>query len=213
MAGKKYKRKRDYAGVGRRVDIAVKALKIAQGVKKLLNVEYHSVITDLVADPNSTGTVTGLTSVAQGDDFTQRQGRKIKAVSMKIKGNIALHGSATDSVYRLLIVRDNNGSTTQPSIGLLFTDVATFLNNKNKLGDPQTNSRFTILSDTWYTMHTNDVEQIKIDIYLKLTHHIYFSGTGATDEGKGHIYAFQASNEATNDPVVNCDVMFKWIDN
>ncbi len=46
-----------------------------------------------------------------------------------------------------------------------------------------------------------------------LDHHIFYTGTAATDEGKGNLYLFIASSEATNDPGVSVDCMVKYIDN
>ncbi len=192
---------------------AAKALSIAYGVKKLLNIEYKSLVTTLAVDPGAAGAVTNIIPVAIGDDFDDRDGRKIKLVSIKIKGQVTMNASASDSLYRLLIVRDNNGSTTQPAITDLFTSVAIFHQNNNKLGDPQSNSRFSVLSDTWYTLNASNGTKREINIYIPISSHVFFSGSGATDEGKGAIYAFQASNEGTNDPVCNVDCMVKWIDN
>ncbi len=194
--------------------LANKALDVAVMVKALVNVEYKSFTIALVTDPNSTGVVTHLTAIAQGSDFSNRIGRKIKLLSLSIRGNIAINGSATNSIYRLLILRDNSGTTTPPTIANLFTDTATFLNNKNKIGDPQSNSRFTVLSDTWYTINIgNENTRKKIQIYKKVNFHVNYSGTAATDEGKGCVYALQASSEASLDPIVTADVMIKYIDN
>lgn len=193
--------------------VARRALKIALQVKKLVNVETKSFQQDLFASPSSSGTVTHLLALAQGDDFNNRQGRSVKLQSIRIKGNVQMHASATDSTYRLMIVRDNNGSTTQPAITDLFVDVTAFQNNENKLGDPQSNSRFTVLFDRYYIMTTAFSERHSINKYIKIRSHVLFSGTANTDEGKGAIYAFQASNEATNDPVVNANSMIKFIDN
>ncbi len=217
MPNQRNNRRRPRRGVNyrRHLGIAAKALQVAYGVKRLLNVEYKSIIKDLDGAPNSTGSVTNLTSIGQGDTASSRDGNKIRAVSLKIKGNIAINGSANSSIYRLVILRDNNGSTTPPTIASLYTDASTFFNNKNKLGDPQTNSRFTILSDTWYKLNLTEgsATALPIDIYIKMNHHVFFTGAAGTDEGKGHIYALQASNEAANDPIVIADAMFKWIDN
>jgi len=198
---------------GSALNTAHKALKIALTVKKLINVEYKSFKQDWQVDPNTTGLVTNLMGIAQGLDFDQREGRKIKLVAITIKGNVQLHASATDSTYRFTVVRDNLGKTAVPIIADLFESVQDHISNKNKRGDPQSNARFTVLADKFYIMNTNNVERHQISLYIKIASHITYTGTSATDEGKGNLYVMQSSNEGTNDPVVAIDSMIKYIDN
>ncbi len=175
--------------------------------------EFRTISTNLTADPNSTGAVLALTAIAQGDDIANRQGNKIRAKHLSVRGHIQINGSATTSHGRMLIIRDNNGSTAQPAITDLFLDASTMRVGKNKLGDPQSNSRFTILWDYTYTIDAINKNQVFFKYSMELDHHIYFTDTAATDEGKGHLYLFTASNEATNDPVVSANCMIKFIDN
>ncbi len=198
---------------GSYLNTASKALAVAYAVKKLINVEYRTITTAFTADPNSSGAVVNLTAIAQGDDIANRQGNKIRAKYIKCKGTIVINASATTSVLRMMIVRDNNGSTTIPAITSLFTDVTTFFNNNNKLGDPQTNSRFTIMFDRFVQLDAVNKSQAVVNWSRTLDHHIFYTGTAATNEGKGNMYLFIASNEATNDPVVTVDAMVKFIDN
>ncbi len=194
--------------------VAKKALDVALTVQALVNVEYKSHKTTLQTDPNTSGNVAQLTGIAEGIGFNQRIGRSIKSVSLSIKGIISINGSATSTNYRLLIVRDNSGTTTVPAITDLFDSVAVFILNKNKLGDSQSNARFTVLSDTFYHLDIqNENSTIAIKIWKKLNFHVRFSGAAASDEGKGAIYAFQASSEASLDPIVSVDTMYKYIDN
>ncbi len=195
------------------LDTASKALAVAYAVKKLVNVEYKTISTDFTIDPNSTGSVVNLTAIAQGDDIANRQGNKIRVKHISVSGKVAVNSAATASQVRIMIVRDNNGSTTQPAITDLFTDVATFRFNKNKLGDPQSNSRFSILMDRFFEVDSIRASDLSLRWSSSLDHHIFYTGVGATDEGKGNIYLFIASNEATNDPDVRMDAMIKFIDN
>ncbi len=207
-----YKSRRRGGGTGY-LDTAAKALAVAYAVRKLINVEYKTITTAFTADPNTTGAVVNLTAIAQGDTIANRQGNKIRAKYISVSGNVQINASATSSHVRMTIVRDNNGSTTQPAIGDLFPDVATFFANKNKTGDPQSNSRFSVLYDEFIMMDVVNIEQVAVRWTSSLDHHIFYTGAAATDEGKGNIYLFIASNEATNDPVVRVDAMVKFIDN
>ncbi len=191
---------------------AAKALSMAYALKKLINVEYHSITTAWTTDPNTSGSVVNLTAIAQGDDIANRQGRKIKLFSIRSQGSVRVNASSTRSHGRSMIVRDNLGSTTQPAITDMFSSVALFLAGCPRKDDPQTNSRFTVILDYRYILEQE--QSFKwVNHYHKIGSHVTYTGTGATDEGKGNIYLFIASNEATNDPVQSVNTVVKYIDN
>ncbi len=195
------------------LNTASKALAVALQVKRLVNPEYKTLNTNLAGDPNTTGIVVSLCGIAQGDDISNRTGSKIRAKYLRARGKVVINASATASSLRIMIVRDNLGTTTAPGIDDLFASVTDFHNNKNKDGDPQSNARFSILWDKFILLDAVFKSQVAFDYNMSLDHHISFTGTSATDEGKGCIYALMASSEATNDPVVTADVMIKWLDN
>ncbi len=192
---------------------ASRALAVAYGVKKLLNIEYKSIRVTLPTAPTNTPVITPVSAPAQGDDFDDRQGRKIKLFSYRLKGRVTVNASATGSFYRVVILRDNNGSTTRPVITDVYPDAAAFNGGIMPLDDPQTNARFSILSDNLYPLSISGVNIRPINIYKKLSSHVYFTGTGANDEGKGMLYMITSSNEATNTPSVLVDIVTKFIDN
>ncbi len=210
---RRYKPSRRVGRVGSALQTASQALTVAYGVKKLLNVEYKSHEVDIPTTISSTPNITNLSAIATGDDFNDRDGRKIKCVSLRYKGRISMHASANSSAVRMVIFRDNNGSTSIPGVTDLFASAATFLNNHNLLDDPQTNSRFSVLSDKIYLLSITGNQQAAYDIYVKLNSHMYFSGSAATDEGKGAIYLLFVSNEATNVPNTLGNSVLKFIDN
>ncbi len=210
--GKRRSARRIPVGPRGYLDTAAQALTVAYAVKRLINVEYHRISTSFPAAPNTTGSTTNLTAIAQGDDVSNRQGNKIRMKQLLLSGNVRLHASATDSNVRMVIVRDNNGSTTIPTITDLYGSAANFFQNLLKEGNPQQNSRFTVLWDK-YVFVNSDTPNKPVAYSMALDHHCFFSGTAATDEGKGALYLFQASNESTNDPVVNILAQTVWIDN
>lgn len=192
---------------------ASKALAIAYSVKKLINIEYKSFRTPWTVDPNTTGSTVNITALGQGDDYTNRQGRKIKLFSIRHQGSITLNSSATATSARFVVVRDNLGSTSQPTIANLFGSATNMLNNLSRLDDPQTNARFSILYDRWLFVNAGTAEAKKIDFYHKISSHVTYTGTASTDEGKGCIYVMSVSSESTNDPVVEVISTIKFIDN
>lgn len=190
--------------------VAQKALKVARKVQRELTPEVLNHRTIFQVDPNTTGSVVDMTSIAQGLDTSARVGRRIHAVSLVATGFCQIHASATHSTLRMTLVRDKSGTTTQPAIADLFQDVTEFRNLKPPLSRPQQRGRFQILADRKYLLDTNNKESYIVNIFKKLNFDVDFTGTAVTDEGKNHIYLFIASSEATNDPVVSviCDVRY-----
>ncbi len=196
------------------LDTATKALAVAYAVKKLINVEFFNFRTAFTSDPNTTGAVLNLTAIAQGDDDNDRQGNKIRAKYIEVAGNVRLNPTtATDTRVRMVIVRDNNGSTTQPAIADLWPSVNAFVDNGPPFKDPQSNSRFSILMDKYQNVNDISVRTKYVNWSSSLDHHIYFTGAAGTDEGKGHMYLFIASSEATNDPIVSITSVVRYLDN
>lgn len=192
---------------------AAKALSIAYGVKRLLNVEYKSKLSAPANTMTTTATITGLTLIAQGDDFGDRQGRKIRLVSLSVKGLVRADPTATQTRGRVMIIRDNNGSTIAPVIGDLFASQAAFYDGLHHLSDPQTNSRFSVLWDKQILLSDNFVDMVPLNYYKQIDSHCFFTGTGAADEGKGSLWIIVASNHATTVPIATFDVVVKFLDN
>ncbi len=208
------RRRTPYSRSGAYLNTASKALSVAYAVKKLINVEYKQLRTNFTADPNSTGSVIGLTAIPQGDADTTRDGNKIRAKHLMISGVALINASAAETRIRYVVVRDNNGTTTRPVLTDVFSSANVMFNNGIKLSDPQKNSRFTVLWDKVLILSsTGGKEQVPFSYSMTLDHHIYFTGSSATDEGKGHLYLLEVSSEAANDPVISAAAVVKFIDN
>lgn len=194
---------------------AAKALTMARGLKKLINVEYKSINNAVNTTPDSTGTVSTVTNLAQGDDTFNRDGNKIRLFSVKMAGQATIHASARATNLRLMLVQDRSGTTTIPAITDLFTSVAAFAAGQPNSGGPQVNSRFKVIFDKKIVLSDNGKQNQYFDVYRKLSGHTYFTGTAATDEGRNGLYLFTASNEAAagNEPAVSATIQLKWIDN
>ncbi len=174
------------------------------------NLEQNVHATAFTVDPNSSGAVVNLTAVLQGIDSNDRIGDSLNPSHIECRGIITLHASASDSRVRMMIVRDNFGTTTQPAITDMFTSVTQFAANKVSFGDVQSRARFTVIWDRYVLLDagahglTNTVVMKK-----KLAKKpILYTGIQTTDEGQNNLYLFIASNEATNDPVVNIQSNF-----
>lgn len=191
--------------------VASKALALAQQNKKAIQTEIFSLSTAMTVDPNSTGTVQNLSAVGQALTAAGRTGLSIRAFSLRMKGSVQLHSSATASRVRVVVAYDRSGTTAAPAITDLFTDAGEMADNLLTIGSPQVSSRFQVISDKLYIVVTNR-PIVSFDIYKKLNKAIHFSGAGSTDEGRNNLWLFMASNEATNDPVFTGEARFKYMD-
>ena len=92
---KRNARKRRY-NVGSALSTASKALTVAYGIKKLLNVErkYHDDSVD-GGSANSTMVINTLTTIPQGDTANTRDGYSLKLQNLAWRLFIKQHASAT----------------------------------------------------------------------------------------------------------------------
>ncbi len=175
--------------------------------------EFRQVSTNFPVDPNTTGAVQHLTAIAQGDDTNDRQGNQVQLRRLVVRGNVVRNvGTSLPSHLRMMIVRDNLGTTTAPGIAAMFSTVATFIANRSSLGDSQTEARFTVLFDKFIAFALGGVETVGFSIDKKLNSLCLFSGPAASDEGKGALYLFIASDQAALDPVVEVDARIYYTD-
>ncbi len=192
---------------------AAKALAMVRSLKKLINVEYKSFQVDLETGPNTTPVFLNLTAIAVGDDFDDRDGRKIKCFSIQLKGVCIMHETATTTLTRIYVFIDHANTGTAPVITDLFTSALAFNAGQMGKSTPQSNSRFTCLKDQIIMQSDSGVKMNRMNFYKRLNHHIQFTGVAATDEGLGTIWCITSSDEATNVPTLEVKSTFKWIDN
>ncbi len=73
---------------------------------KRLKVEFKNQV-DVMT---SVGALNELTTVAEGDDFNERQGDIINAMSLKVQWTVSPNATPTAGVYRIMIVRARIGA-------------------------------------------------------------------------------------------------------
>lgn len=160
-----------------------------------------------VAD--TTGTVTLLNGIAQGDDNTNREGRQVTVTSVSIKGMLTPVDKTTGACYcRLIVVWDsaNNGGAAPAITDLLVAANSVSHNNLNN------RMRFKVLMDEQYCVGGNQDTTTQayaqsptvftINRYMKLPPGCVttFSGTGATSASiqSGAIWMFTIGNQAAD---------------
>lgn len=155
----------------------------------------------------STGTLVLLNGAAQGTDFTNRIGRKIKMTSLFIRAFIYPEDDITlESLLRVSIVYDSDANGAAPAITDILKSASPIalmnLNNRD---------RFEVLMDKQYMIGktnntatqalTNGNNLFDFKEYITLDHDTIFGGTGATiaDIKTGSIYLMMISSTAGTD--------------
>lgn len=136
---------------------------------------------------DTTGTVTALNLIAEGNDNTNRLGRKAFMRSVSVKGFTSLqssNGFLPAQQSRALLVWDNATAGALPAITDILTSVSS-----SAFVNPNNVARFTILHDQAYTMgvYCTTATQAAVDkcsqpvnITLKVNSPTQYLGTGAT---------------------------------
>ncbi len=192
---------------------ADEALRLARSNKA--RVENKGLSVGMPTTPDSTGAVTLLTAMIGGLDSINRIGRKIFIKSVRMRGHWVRNAVANNTGLRLVIIRDNLGNTTRPTITEVYGTVANFVANFNTVPRSQQNIRFTVLADLWLILNEEVVDISNMgevpDTYRDVKSACYFNGTAATDEGKGALYLFTAST-GSSDPTLTGQVILQWSD-
>lgn len=207
------RRGRRQSAATRYMGYAQKALRVAQFVKSVVNVEYKFIDVSAGVSCSSTGAVALLTGIAVGTTQITRNGNSILTKSLYSQVLLtAAAGATTATMVRYILFRDKQDSSSVPGVTevLQSASVIAPLNRNN--GD-----RFMILCDKRITVPTvgNDTSSKVMKCYKKLHFHTKFLGDTAaqSDVGENHIYVLCVSDQASNNPAVNHQVRIKFIDN
>jgi len=156
-------------------------------------------------------TVEQITNIAQGDDFNNRDGRKIKLKSLTLR--FTLGGSQG---HRLVVVHDSSPNGILPTWQEVF-DLSVVTDLTYVPVNPKTGGRFTILRDYIAPNGTNqsgDSSVVLMDrIYINLDKipTTTYSGTGSSvaNQAQNHIYLFYVGVTSST---LNGSAQLKYID-
>lgn len=182
-------------------------------IKSLINVEKKVLDTNADPTPSNTASIVTLSNVAQGDDYNQRNGRKIKADSIYLNGQVRIENTAAkETVLRVIIFIDSESDGETPTAAELLQDGTDL---QSPLNYAYAGTRFKVLMDRYLLVSSNGPQNKAIKFYRKLGHHVSYLGTGATsgNMGTGNIYMLLMSNEPTNTPTFSYWARFRFIDN
>lgn len=189
------------------VRYAVKGVNL---MKSLINSELKRFDTSFSALPSSTASFNLLTATNQGDDVENRNGNSILAKYITWNYTLTMNASASATMVRFIVFVDGDNDQQTPTEAELLANSAIFTSAIN----PDYTSRFTILYDRIHSMSINGDRIITDKWYKPLNYHIkYITGTGSTGFGKGNIWLYSKSNEATNTPTHTGYVRLAFYDN
>ena len=173
--------------------IAASAWSGVKYLRTLVNSEKHKLDTVITTSISSTGAITNLSAIAQGDAINQRTGNSVLATGVHLNMVFSLNASATASYVRALLFIDKQQvGDTSPSGSDLITGNYTGHLAASTVG------RFQILFDYLFPLNDVGLKNKVIRKYIKLNKHIRFNGTASSDIQKGGLYMLLFSNEATN---------------
>lgn len=181
---------------------AYAAYRGVQYLKGLVNSEIFTAEgnTTSTAVTNS-GVVTHLSAIAQGDGEHARTGNSVLAKYLTLRGKLVMHGSASSTLVRMLVVRDTQQvGDTSPALSAVLDAAST--NQCLAPMNADTKGRFSKLYDRTFCLDTDRPSSVfKINLKLgKRGSHIRFNGTASSDIQRGGLYFMIVSDEATNQP-------------
>lgn len=210
--GRKYKKGFKRSGGFSNMTVGQLAKKAYSGVRMLkgiVNSEKKSFDSALPNPQSSTATITGLSNIAQGDDYNAREGRSILVKSLEYEGTIRMNSSATDTLYRLVLFIDHDNTGTAPTAAQVgITGV-----NGMRSSNPVNMKRFTILRDRLIRVTSGANVTFPCNGFHKLSHHVKYDGTAATDAVQGSVWTLTVSDQATNTPAISVSTRLRYYDN
>lgn len=150
---------------------------------------------DLYAD-NTGWYVIPLSLMAEGTEYNTRVGRKIRAKSVFIRGQVKINPGATSSTIRMLVFWDraSGGAVPNPS------DV---MQTNNDLQSPldvdNAGTRFVVVADRTWDLSINGDRVKSFKIFRKLRQTVTFNGSSNTSGAlnNGQVYMMFFSNETS----------------
>ncbi len=189
--------------------------KVAKNTRILGQREVKRVKVTIDSTPDTTAVMQNVSAVAEGLGSNERNGRMIHAVGVQIGGITAKNPTATFNALRFVLFRDNLGTTTAPVVTDLFDSESDFFDNKPRTEHIQKRKRFTVLWDKHIILNESfdgNVSAKSFKFSKKLNFRILYSGSAITTEGRNSLWLISGSDEATNVPSVDADIIFKYTD-
>lgn len=200
-----YTKRRSYTIKGG-VQAALAGVKYLKG---MVNAEMN--VHDSAIDAVIGGAgVTALASIPQGDTESSRNGISLLARRLNCRGTITQHASATNTFFRMIILRDKqqiaDTSPTPASILDAPSAIVSQYNNDDK-------GRFTILHDQTFKFSASGTTNASFNLNFPMQKHIRYNGVNGSDIQKNGLFVLLMSSESTNTPTADLSFRLHYHDN
>ncbi len=181
--------------------LAERAMRGVRAITKLVNIEEKANDGSTSFTLSTAGTVTYLSAIAQGSDYTNRIGDSIKCHSVELIVQVVASAAlTTNDGVRVLLFRDLENPGSAPAV----TDV---LSTANPLGLENwlNRARFKVLFDEVFDISNTANPLVSRLVHLPVDRHIKYRGTGATaaSAAEGTMWLVSICGNGTNPSGVN----------
>ncbi len=209
---KKRRPKLTYGSMGQKVfeDTSWLVNKVHQ-LSGLINTEFKKIDVTDAATVSTTASIVVINPSVVGDDFDNRDGRKIRIKSVQLTLTAAIGVTTTFTFVRVLIVIDKQPNEIQ----LVITDLLDFANitsHRNLDG----RKRFAILFDQILELNQEGKRTAVIKWYKKLDMITIYDDSNAgtiVDITSNALYLIISSDETTLVPFITRTTRVRFIDN
>lgn len=157
----------------------------------------------------TTAVVYGLSVIAQGNDYFNRNGNIVEAKSLYGRMNVNSSSVATFNTLRAMVIVDNDNQGTAPVGTDIFEGAAyTYLSPLNH----NNSKRFTVLWDKVYVVEKANKAACNVKLFRKLNHSIRYGGTAGFNPREGNLYLVLLSDSPVNTPYVDFDFRLRFTD-
>lgn len=208
-------RKRVFRRGRRSYGDARKALVIARGLKRIMNVEYKFFDNTVSQTAQATApTIVQISLIDVGDTASSRDGDSIKVVGIYLNYMWSIDASATQTQVRIMLVQDKQTNGAVYVNSNLLLDV-TAVDNIISPYNLDNKYRFRVLYDRVHHLAANGIESVSVKKYITLNQIMRFGGVAGTiaDIRSNSFSVMVMSTEATNTPLVNIITRIRYVDN
>ncbi len=217
---KTYTRKRSYRpgykACGKMVySDAGKALRIAAGLKRLVNVEVKNFdVQQTNVGVTSTPAIIQLSNIPQGDTTITRDGAQCKVLALELSLFFTRHVSAFNTSIRILVVCDKQTNQAIYLTTDLMADV-TAIDNIVSAYNLDNKFRFTILLDKVFNLSEGSNSSRHYKKVIRMSKILRFDGStpSIADLPSNSFSLYQVSNEAVNECAVTMFSRLRYVDN
>lgn len=173
-------------------------LRTVASLVSKVNSELKYVDTSTSGSLTTSGVITCLTNVAEGDTQLNRNGISQLNHSTLNRLKIILNsGASTCTCRSIIFVWNENAQETAPTLAKILEDPTNILSPL----DIESSKDYTIIRDKIITLTTGSYPMYYSNKYIKLNPlHSKYSSTTSSSQTSGHIYQLIMSDTVANNP-------------